>query len=223
MEIRLRPRHISGNARLKAQSLSNSERTTNDTAANNTVLLNQYSAIDDKRSGYQTGLGYDWEINEQNGIYGSVSYEHFGHTSSTFINQVQNITGMKGNILSDIQNSINSDHTFHFHNIDESLDYKSHFTKEGQELYLSTNTSIRNRSILDNIYQYLLPQDSLSYSTRGNNLGTEKETEIRADYSQPIKKNILLGVGSKRSFYDIGSNSEVLKYNGSGSYLKDNY
>ncbi len=215
--------YVSGNARLKAQSLSNSDRTTNDTATNNTILLNQSSASDDKRSGYQTGLGFDWDINDHNGISGAVSYENFGHISSTFTNQVQNTNGQDGNIISTIENSINSDHHFHFHNVDASLNYKKTFTKEGQELDLSANTSIGNRSILDNTYQYILPQDSLSYSTKGNNPGTEKETEIRADYSQPIKKNILLGVGSKLGFYDISSNSEVLKYNGSGSYLKDNY
>src|SRR6185312_10505403 len=39
----------------------------------------------------------------------------------------------------------------------------------------------------------------------------------------PLKKNILLGVGSKLSFYDITSNSSVTKLDGSGNYIINNY
>ncbi|MGH2563793.1 MAG: TonB-dependent receptor, partial [Ginsengibacter sp.] len=185
--------YVSGNTRLKAQSLSSSDRLTNDTSANTTVLLHQASSGNDQRSGYETGLGFDYDINDHNGISGSLSYRNFGHKSSTLNNQVQDTKDIDGNILSDIENSINSDHTFHFHNLDASLDYKKTFAKEDQELDVSVNTSSGNRSVIDNNYQYLLPQDSLVYSTRGKNPGTEKETEIRLDYTQPLKKNVILG------------------------------
>ena len=85
------------------------------------------------------------------------------------------------------------------------------------------NTSQGDRNVRDNIYQYLLPQDSLFYSTKGNNPGTEKETELRADYTQPFKKNVILDVGSKVTFYDISSNSQVLKLDGPGNYVTDTY
>ena len=215
--------YISGNARLKTTSLSTSERVTNDTAANHKVFLNQTSSSQDERSGYQTGLGFDWDLNKYNGISGSLGYKNFGHNSTTMTNQLQQTQDANANILSNIQNSINSDHNFHFHNLDASLNYKKTFKKEGQELDLAVNTSLGTRIVLDNNYQSLLPQDSLFYSTKGNNPGTEKETEIRADYTQPIKKNILLGVGSKVSFYDITSNSQVLKLNGTTNYITDNY
>jgi outer membrane receptor protein involved in Fe transport len=215
--------YVSGDARLKTRSLSTSERVTNDTAANDKVLLNQASSSDDKRSGYQTGLGFDWDINKYNGISGSVGYQNFGHISTTVTNQGQQTKSTNGTLLSDIENSINSDHNFHFHNVDASLNYKKTFKTDGQELDLAVNTSLGTRNILNHNYQYLLPQDSLFYSTKGKNPGTEKETEIRADYRQPLKKNILLGVGSKMSFYDITSNSQVLKLNSSGYYITDNY
>ncbi|MGH2646214.1 MAG: TonB-dependent receptor, partial [Ginsengibacter sp.] len=215
--------YVSGNTRLKAQSLSSSDRLTNDTSANTTVLLHQASSGNDQRSGYETGLGFDYDINDHNGISGSLSFRNFGHKSSALNNQVQETKDMSGNILSDIENSINSDHTFHFHNLDASLDYKKTFAKDDQELDLSVNTSSGNRSVIDNNYQYLLPQDSLVYSTRGKNPGTEKETEIRLDYTQPLKKNVILGVGGKLSFYDIAGNSDVLKLNGPEEYIKDNY
>ncbi|MEO8416784.1 MAG: outer membrane beta-barrel family protein [Ginsengibacter sp.] len=215
--------YVSGNARLKAQSLSSSDRLTNDTSANTTVLLHQASSGNDQRSGYQTGLGFDYDINNHNSISGSLSYRNFGHKSSGLNNQGQNTKDIYGNILSDIETSVNSDHTFHFRNVDASLDYKKTFTKEDQELDLSVNTSSGNRRVVDNTYQYAMPQDSLFYSTKGKNPGTEKETQIRLDYTQPLKKNFLLGVGSKLSFYDIAGNADVSKLNGLDSYLKDNY
>lgn len=214
---------VSGNARLKSNSTSSSDRLTNDTSANNNILLSQRSSGNDQRSGYETGLGFDWDLNEHNGITGSVSYQNFGHKSNTFTDQDQQTQDLNGDLLSDIANSINSDHTFHFHNVDASLNYKKTFKKEGQELDVAVNTSLGNRRVLDNIYQYSFPQDSLYYSTKSINPGTENETEIRADYTQPIKKNIVLGVGGKLNLYDVNSNSSVLDLNGAGDYSKDNY
>lgn len=215
--------YVSGDATLKTRSSSTSERVTNDTAANNKVFLNQVASSDDKRSGYQTGLGFDWDLNKYNGISGSFGYQNFGHTGTTMTNQLQQTQSVDGVLLSDIENAINSDHNFHFHNVDASLNYKKTFKKEDQELDLAVNTSLGDRNVMDNNYQYLLPQDSLFYATKEKNPGTENETEIRADYTQPLKKNVLLGVGSKLSFYDVTSNSEVLKLNSLGNYTTDNY
>lgn len=214
---------ISGNARLKTTSISTSDRLTTDTSSNNRVLLRQNSSGNDERSGYQTGVGFDWDINKHNGITGAVSYQNFGHKSTSITSQLQNTKDATGGLLSDIANSINSDHNFNFHNIDASLNYKKTFKKEDQELNIQVNTSLGNRTVRDNIYQYALPQDSLYYSTKGTNPGTENETEFRVDYTQPLKKNITLGVGSKVSLYDIKSNSEVLKLNTAENYLRDDY
>lgn len=50
------------------------------------------------------------------------------------------------------------------------------------------------------------------YGTQSVNPGKIRETEIKVDYTQPLKKDITLGVGSKVSFYDINSTSEVMRY-----------
>jgi ferric enterobactin receptor len=215
--------YVSGNERLKATTISSSSRLTNDTAANNTVLLNQDGSSRFQRSGYQTGLGFDWDLNKHNSFSGSVSYENFSHTGISATNQSQITKDISGNILSDIENSISGDNKFHFHNIDASLNYKKTFKKEDQELELAVNSSLGNRTSLNNNYQYLLPQNSLYYSTKAGNPGKENETEIKADYTQPLKKNIILGVGGKLGLYDITSNSEVLKFHGSNEYSKDPY
>ena len=58
----------------------------------------------------------------------------------------------------------------------------------------------------------LLPADSLIYGTSSNNPGTENETEIKMDYTEPFSKNIILGSGGKISFDDINSSSDVLSF-----------
>ena len=162
-------------------------------------------------------------MNKHNSFSGSVSYENFSHTGISATSQSQITKDISGNILSDIENSISGDNAFHFHNIDAGLNYKKTFKKEDQELELSVNSSFGNRNSVNNNYQYLLPQNSLYYSTKAVNPGTENETEIKADYTQPLKKNIILGVGGKLGLYDISSNSKVLKFDGSGDYSKDPY
>jgi len=215
--------YISGDTRLKTNTLSSSERVTNDTAANTNVYLNQNGNSRFTRGGFQSGLGFDWDLNDHNSFSGSVSYEKFSHLENSTTLQSQLTKDPYSNVLSDDENTINNEHIFHFHNIDASLNYKKTFSKKDQELDLAVNSSFGNRNATDNSYLYLLPMDSLYYSTKGHNPGTENETEIKADYTQSIKKNIILGVGSKLGLYDISGNSTVLKLNGSDFYSKDPY
>lgn len=215
--------YISGNDRLNSQTVSTSDRITNDTASNRNVLLHQDDASDFVRKGFQSGLGFDWDLNDHNSVTGNVSYRTFSHTGSGTTYQSQLTKDAYGNVFSDIENSINADNAFHFHNIDASLNYKKTFKKEDQELDLAVNSSFGNRSSVNDNYQYWLPQNTLYYSTKANNPGTENETEFKADYTQPIKKNIILGAGGKLSLYDIASNSEVLKFDSTSNYSRDPY
>jgi ferric enterobactin receptor len=176
-----------------------------------------------QRSGYQTGLGFDWDINELNSFSGSVSYNDFGNTGTTTTNQLQNTKDQNGNSISDVQTIINADNAFDFHNLDASLNYKRKFAKEDQELEIDVSSSFGNRNSTNNNYQFSFPQHSLYYSTKGKNPGQENETEIKVDYTQPIKKEVKLGVGSKVSFYDISSNSQVTKLDASTQYSTDPY
>ena len=214
---------VSGNSRLKTISLSTSKRLSIDSATNNKILLDQFSSSEEKRSGYQTGVGFDWDINKFNGISGSVGYENFGRNSNGITRQSQKSKNAGDLLLSDIENSINADRTGRFHNVDASLNYKKTFKKEDQELNLEFNTSRGNRDNVNNNFQYLLPKDSLFYSTKAKNPGNEQESEIRIDYTQPIKEKIVLGLGSKLGLYDITSNSQVLKLNSMGNYITDNF
>ena len=199
----------SGNARLKSSVPNISDRFTLD-GNNHSTDLHQQGYGQFSRSGYQTGLGFDWTLQKKNNFSGSISYNHFGSNGSGLIMQDQQY--YTGNILGDILSSVNTLNNFKFHNIDAGLNYKRTFNKEDQELEIDVNTSLGNDNTNGSNSQFLLPQDSLYYGTQSINPGKIKETEIKADYTQPLMKDVTLGIGSKVGFYDIGSTSTVMRY-----------
>ncbi|HEV7620080.1 MAG TPA: outer membrane beta-barrel protein, partial [Flavisolibacter sp.] len=213
---------ISGNTRLAANTPFSYDRTSFD-SSNKASYLHQEGSTRFTRGGYQSGVGFDWSVNDHNSITGSLAYNHFGNTGTGYINQVQTSIG-QGGIASLISSLNNTDNTFRFHNIDASLNYKKTFSKEDQEFDIAFNTSFGNNFNAANNYQYLMPQDSLYYATNSRNPGKERETEIQIDYTQPLKKDVIFGIGSKLNFRDINSSSNVLTYQPANkSFQADNY
>lgn len=200
---------LSGNARLKSSIPFVSDRYTTDGNSHQTDL-HQDGYGEFLRSGYQTGLGFDWTLQKKNNFSGSISYNNFGNNGHGITTQDQQY--YTGSSIGDILSSINTNSNFKFHDIDAGLNYKRTFNKEDQELDINVNSSFGNDNSSSNNSQFLLPQDSLYYGTQSVNPGKIRETEIKVDYTQPLKKDITLGVGSKVSFYDINSTSEVMRY-----------
>jgi outer membrane receptor protein involved in Fe transport len=215
---------ISGHTSPKVAPTSVSDRITNDTASLTNILLHQDALSSYQRGGFQTGTGFDWDVNKSSSLSGAVSYNSFSNNGDGYTNQGQFVKDETGNQISDLQTLINSDRKFQFHNVNASLNFKKDFAKEDQSLELSANTSIGSRTSVNNNFQFALPQDSLYYSTKSVNPGTETETEFKADYTQPLKKDVLLGVGGKLSLYDISSNSNVSKLDVNAlKYFPDNF
>jgi ferric enterobactin receptor len=215
---------LSGNTRVPGNTISSSDRTTTDATSNTTTLLYQEGNNRFTRGGYQSGVGFDYDLNDHNTLSGSLSYNHFSNSSTGTTNQEQTIFDAAGNNISDAKTFINGNSAFQFHNVDASLDYKKTFKNEDQTLEIAANSSLGYNRSDNNTYQDSIPGSYLFYSTLGYNPAIQNETEIRADYVQPIKKNIKLGAGGKVSLYDIASNSNVsLLDPGTGDYSKDNF
>jgi len=215
---------VSGNVRLLASTPSTSERLSFDSTGKNDSRLHQDGTYEFKRQGYQTGLGFDWTIKKRNTISGSVNYNSFGNDATGVIDQsLQNYQPSgSGNIASEIISLNHTANSFRFNSVDVSLGYKRTFAKEDQELEISANSSFGNNHITGSSYQLLQPKDSVFYGNNSINPGMENETEIKIDYTQPLKKDIKLGFGAKLSARDIASSSTVLSYQpGSGDYLYD--
>lgn len=199
---------VSGNARLKSTVYSTSDRIA--TANSQQTTLHQEGQGEFTRSGYQTGFGFDWTPQKHNAFSGNLSYNNFGNKGTG--NSTQDQQYYTGNTLGDILSRIESRNDFKFHNVDWGLNYKRTFDKEDRDLELNVNSSSGTDNSSGSNSQFLLPQDSLYYGTTSQNPGKIRETEIKLDYTEPLQKNVILGLGSKVSFYDINSNSQVLRY-----------
>jgi outer membrane receptor protein involved in Fe transport len=199
---------VSGNQRLKSTTHSSSNRVTSDSAFTN--VLNQESTGSFERHGLQAGTGFDWTYKKLNSFTGNVSFNKFGYTGNGETNQ--SLQSGKEIIRPPVLSVLNSDYVYTFKNVDASLNYKRKFAKEDQELELSVNSSFGDNINTSSNQQSLLPKDSLFYGRQSANPGKTNETELKLDYTQPFKKDVQLGVGSKASFYNINSTSRVSAY-----------
>ncbi len=199
---------LSANKRLKSNVHSLSERFTLNGAG--TDYLKQEGVAEFERHGVQTGAGFDWTVKEKNSITGAVSFNNFGNYGNGYSNQFLQLS--QGSNTNPLLTLINSDNRFKFTNTDVSLNYKRTFAKEDQELELSANTSFGNGKNNSSNEQLYTPQQEVFYGTKSQNPGKTKETQIALDYTQPLGKDVKLGMGSKISFNDINSTSTVLSY-----------
>ncbi|WP_018613790.1 outer membrane beta-barrel family protein [Segetibacter koreensis] len=206
---------VSGNTRLRANTPSYSDRVTNDTAASTNIYLHQDGLSRIHRHGLQAGAGFDWSYNDKNSLTGAISFNSFGTDGSGYTNQLQDSKDDGGNSsnISKISSINNTDNAFRFHNIDANLNYKRTFNKEDKELDIALNSSLGNSYNRTSSMQFLQPAHQLYYGNNSTNPGNQNDNELLIDYTQPLKKNVILGVGSKANFIDIASSSDVLTYN----------
>ena len=205
---------ISGNERLKANTPSMSDRLSADTGSKTNTLFHQDGNYAFYRHGFQSGLGFDWTLHKKNSFSGTIGYDNFGNNGNGIINQMQTVSDMSGagTILSQILSLNHTDNQFRNHNIDASLNYKRTFDKEDQELEISINSSYGSTNGSVHNYQSLVPLDSLFYGTNSNNPGKDHETELQINYTQPLNKDVLLGMGSKWVSRDVQSNSDIFTF-----------
>jgi outer membrane receptor protein involved in Fe transport len=203
----------SGNTRIMTTVPVTSQRLSVDTAGKKNISLQQDANSHFKRHGAEAGAGFDWTYKKKNNFTGSVRYGDFGYKGNGITNQQQIITDQGlGTVLSSIASINHNDYTFDFNNTDISLNYKRTFDKEDQELEISLNSSKENNGGTSTNYQLLQPQDSLYFGTSGNNPGVQKEKELQIDYTQPLKKDVVIGVGGKINSSEIISNAAVYGY-----------
>lgn len=214
---------ITGNARLTANTATTYDRVSNNTPDTTTDLLHQDGTSLFNRHGIESGAGFDWTYKKKNNFSGSVKYDKFGNSGKGFINQSQVTTldDANGNIVSDVAVINNTVNSFSVYSVDASLNYKRSFDNENRELEISVSSSFDNNYAKVNNNQFSLPQDSLTYATNNANPGREDETELTADYVEPLTKTINLGVGGEINVSDIGSTSQVFILQTGKKYLFD--
>ena len=201
---------VSGESRLSTNTPNSSDRLSVDTINHDNLSLLQNGSSEFTRHGIETGVGFDWTYKKYNNFTGAFRYNNFGYSSNGFINQSQVITAQNGGALVSSTASINHvGNDFTFGNTDANLDYRRTFANDDQSLEISLNSSRGNIHGTANNYQLLMPQDSLYYGTNSLNPGKQNESQLQVDYTQPLKKDVILGMGGKIIFEDITSTSNV--------------
>ena len=78
---------FSGNAQLPSTTLNSSTRNSYDSSGNSTTSLLQNGSSRFHRNGYESGLGFDWSIDQKNNLSGNIGYDNFGNNSRGSVQQ----------------------------------------------------------------------------------------------------------------------------------------
>jgi outer membrane receptor protein involved in Fe transport len=211
---------FSGNEQLNSTTHTSTNRQSYNDSRDSLTTLLQNGDGKFKRGGYQSGVNFQWDFSKHDNITGSVGFNHFSNTNAGITNQDQQILGLPSNILlSDISSIRNSQSRFNAHSTDLSLDYKHTFKTEGQELEILYNSSYGK-----NTSSYSQEQDYISgnYPSSGsisNNPGSDHETNISIDYTQPFSKSFTLETGAKAVLEDLNNSVTTDTLFNNGSYV----
>ena len=209
----------SGNAQLLSTTLNDLTRTSTDNV-NRTTYLQQNGSNDFTRSGYDGGLSFDWDITKNDNLTGSVGLNYQKNRSTGFTDQQLTIDSLS-NTLSDESSQRNADNRYHNTSIDWSLNYKRKFKKEGQEFELLYTSSF-GQNLVSYIQSQVANPSGIKSGTQGDNPGTNKQTNLQADYTHPVSKGLALETGAKLVLASLTSKSDVYTSNtGTDNFIYD--
>lgn len=208
---------FSGNGQLRSTTINSQNRFSSDNTSSSRLLQNGTS--DFSRKGYQSGLGFDWEMTSKDNFSGSLGYNYFGNNNLGGANRETILQSSTGNVTSDVMDAITSSNLFHLQNIDWELSYKRKFKKEDQELEISYNSSNGNNySHYDQTQKHISPE-TIYNSSYGNNTGLENESNFLINYTHPLSEKFLIETGAKTELNHINSDYNVYLLNTfSGAY-----
>jgi len=212
---------FTGNEQLNTQTFSsNNRKSYNDNRDTVTSLLQSgYGGF--KRSGYESGLNFQWDISKHDNITGAVGVDHFSNNGDGLINQQQQTalaTGTLFNTLSSLRNSVSN---LGSTSTDWSLDYKKTFKKEGRELELLYTSSYGSHTSYALQQQNYLTGGYPAQGTISNNPGHDHETQISLDYVDPLSESFSLETGAKVTFESLNNNVHTDTLTGSGNYINN--
>jgi len=211
---------LSGNAQLESNTITDQERWTQNPGSETQLLQHGESKF--QRNGYQTGLGFDWSISKNNNITGGLTYNHWGNYSKGITRQNSVLYDSTGSAGSLYLNNLNATNNYHSNSLNWSLNYKRTFARKGQELDIQYNSSYSWNFSDYRQTQSQGPADTVYSGVYGSNPGTDRETEISVDYSQPFGEKITMETGVKAVLENLRSSSDVSSLELlSGNYLPD--
>ena len=215
---------FSGNAQLPSTTHNSSTRYSYDSVGNETAGLFQRDGSSRfYRNGFESGLGFEWNINKQNTLSANAGYDNFGnHSVGSYQQEQTAYADPGGNTIQDQLSLVNTTSRFRAHSIDWSLAYKKTFLKDDQELDISIDGSDGNNTSSYGQAQSLPSGDSTFAGSQGSSIGHDHEVNFRLDYTQPFGDNVRLETGGRIQIRDISANSPVYTFDpASGLYPYD--
>ncbi|MDB5008580.1 MAG: pfeA 1 [Mucilaginibacter sp.] len=209
---------FSGNGQLTSTTPSSTNRTSYNSPRDTLTQLYQKGTSAFKRSGYRSGLSLNWDITPKDALTAAFNFNHFGNQSSGSTFQDQNTLATLSNSSVDQQSVNYSNSRFSANSSDWSLAYKKTFNKENQELDV-----LYNYSFGTNTNDYSQQQDYTNVNlpaigSIGSNPGTDKETDISIDYTQPITKDFTIETGAKAVIENLANSVNTQTLNSNGVY-----
>jgi ferric enterobactin receptor len=209
---------FSGNEQLNSTAINTTNRTSYSSTRDTVTRLYQKGSSALKRSGYQSGISFNWSITPKDELTAAVNFNHFGNHGGGLTNQDQSTFLATGNLIADTSSLSNSNSRFSANSTDYSIAYKKTFSKENQELDVLYNVSNGR-----NTNYYTLRQDYLTAGVPAtgsisDNPGEDKETDISVDYTQPVTKDITIETGAKAVIESL-NNSVVSEMLNNGAYV----
>ena len=212
---------FSGNAQLNTTVLNTSNRTSSDPTTGNKSALAQDGSASSKRSGYQSGLSFNWSITPKDEFTATIGFNHFGNSNAGVTNQLQEQYGVSNAILGSLNSTRTSDSRFNANAIDWSVAYKKNFKKEGQTLeFLYSSSSSKNTVNYSQVQDYLTGNFPSSGS-KANNPGRDRETNISLDYVQPVTKTFTIETGVKAVINSLSNTVVTDSLLNDGSYVNN--
>ena len=169
----------------------------------------------------QASGNFQWDITRKDNLTGAIGFNHFGSHNNGFSNQQQDELNPNGNLLSDVLSDRTSNSSSNTSATDWSLNYKKTFATKGQELDVLYNSSLSKNSSSFSQQQDYLTGGYPPSGTQGNNPGRDHETDISADYTQPVTKSVNIETGIKTVIENLGNNVNTDTLLNDGAYVPD--
>jgi len=195
--------YFGGSALLTSATLNSMDRWSNDSVSR--THLTQSGRTNFKRQGFQSGIGFDWNITPKDNITASISYNYNGSNSDGLTNQQTLVYDSAGKQVSNEINLLHSVSDYHSETYDWSLNYRHNFQRKGNDLtFLYTSSYSTNYFSYQQTQGLSLP-DSILTGTKGTNPGNNRETDLSIDYSLPLGESANLETGVKTVISEIKS------------------
>ncbi len=213
---------LNGNRQFNTITKNTSNRQSYNAAKDTINQLYQHGENPYTRSGYRSGINFNWSITKKDELTAGFNYNHFENHGTGITNQDQQTLLSTGNVLADLLTDRASDSRMSANSTDWSLSYKKTFNKKDQELDVLYNSS--NGNNLNNASQTTtyLSGGRQSSGLRSNNPGQDHQSELSLDYTQPVIEGFTIETGGKFIVQDISNSvlTDTLLTN--GLYARNN-